>query len=75
MTIYRENEIKELFKDKIAGINVIKVNQNITGKITEARTGIELWKYFLIATFLFIMMEYVISRSILKAPKQAEVKN
>jgi hypothetical protein len=75
MTYYTEDEIKQLLIDKFAGINVIKINHNLTDKITEARTGTELWKLLLVIALFFIILEYIISRSMLITPKKTEINN
>jgi hypothetical protein len=46
--------------------NVISPQEQLTASILDLRTGKDLWKYFLIFAIIFLIIEYLLSRSIIK---------
>jgi hypothetical protein len=58
-----ENNLKSRFEE---GITVISPTAALSASVFELRTGREIWQYFLIAALLFLALETLISRLILK---------
>jgi hypothetical protein len=42
---------------------VISMEDDILSEIKQARIGVELWRYFLYATILLLMLEMIISNA------------
>jgi hypothetical protein len=58
-----ENEIKDFF-EKLDFENVFYIapGSEVTVNISQARTGLELWKYFLLAALMFLALELFLSK-------------
>ena len=46
--------------------NVISPEEQLTASILDLRIGRDLWKYFLILAVIFLFIEYLLARSIIK---------
>ena len=68
------SEITKLFRDKYrTDINVITPDEKLTASILSARSGREIWRYFIILALVFLALEYYISKSILtQTPESKE---
>ena len=53
-------DIKEF---TIGNIEVISMEDDILSKIKQARIGVELWRYFLYATILLLILEMIVSNA------------
>ncbi len=60
-------ETKDYIK-KTYGIEpeVIEPQETVSAAIIDIRTGRDLWQYFLMASLIFLLIEYLLARSILK---------
>jgi len=60
-------ETKDYIK-KTFGIEpeVIEPQETVSAAIIDIRTGRDLWQYFLMASLIFLLIEYLLARSILK---------
>lgn len=48
------------------GANIISPDEQLTASILDLRIGTDLWKYFLIIAVIFLLIEYLLARSIIK---------
>jgi hypothetical protein len=46
---------------------IVEPNETVSASILNIRTGSDLWQYFLIASLIFLLIEYLLARSILKS--------
>jgi hypothetical protein len=62
-----EPEIRKIFETKFKVTpNIIPTEKEFSTALLAIRTGRELWKYFLIAALIFLLMEFILSRMIAK---------
>ena len=47
--------------------NVVSPDEVLTAAVIDLRTGKDLWQYFLILAFIFLIIEYLLSKSIMKS--------
>lgn len=60
-------EIETLFKDTYGiNANVISNEDVLTASVIDLRTGKDLWQYFLALAVIFLIIEYLLSRSLLR---------
>ncbi|MCX7877491.1 MAG: BatA and WFA domain-containing protein [Ignavibacteria bacterium] len=65
---FTPEEIQQIFTEYFkTDINYFTGSENLSASVTDSRTGRSLWKYFLAASLLFLLAEYLISRYTLKS--------
>lgn len=69
---FSTEDIKTLFRDNLmTDVNVYSPNENLISSVRESRSGKGLWQFFLLGAIIFLILEYIISRTVLKkAPKK-----
>lgn len=73
LTKLSADEIDKIFKENFrTDVNIISYNDSIEKSLKDIREGSELWKYFLIIALLFLSSEYVLSKYLMKKPKEAK---
>lgn len=55
-----------LLESKKLESNIIKPAETISASISELRTGKDLWQYFLFAALIFLIIEYILARTVIK---------
>lgn len=61
-------ELTEYFKkNNLNNVRIIESEENISESIKESKTGLSLWKYFLIGALLFLAGELLLSKSLEKS--------
>ena len=62
------NDISVIFKDTYGiNINVAEHTELLQSSVLDTRNGRELWKNFLVLALIFLIIEYLLSRSIMKS--------
>ncbi len=63
----KPGNIEVLFNDTYAlNANVVSPEEVLTAAVIDLRTGKDLWQYFLILAVIFLIIEYLLSRSIMR---------
>ncbi|HRJ85410.1 MAG TPA: BatA domain-containing protein [Ignavibacteria bacterium] len=63
----KPGDIEVLFNDTYAlNANVVSPEDVLTAAVIDLRTGKDLWQYFLILAVIFLIIEYLLSRSIMR---------
>ncbi len=63
----KPDDIKKLLNDKYSlNSEIIEVNKPLTASISDLRTGRDLWQFFLIGALIFLLIEYLLARSIMR---------
>jgi len=63
----KPGDIEVLFNDTYAlNANVVSTEEVLTAAVIDLRTGKDLWQYFLILAVIFLIIEYLLSRSIMR---------
>ncbi|MBE2226412.1 MAG: BatA domain-containing protein [Ignavibacteria bacterium] len=63
----KPGDIEILFNDTYAlNANVVSPEEVLTAAVIDLRTGKDLWQYFLILAVIFLIIEYLLSRSIMR---------
>ena len=63
-------DFKDIKEFTSGNIEVISMEDDILAEIKQARIGVELWRYFLYATILLLILEMIISNVISNAKQQ-----
>ena len=56
-------DFKDIKEFTSGNIEVISMEDDILAEIKQARIGVELWRYFLYATILLLILEMIISNA------------
>jgi hypothetical protein len=64
----KPGDIESLLNDTYGlNTNVVSPEEVLTAAVVDLRTGKDLWQYFLILAFIFLIIEYLLSKSIMKS--------
>jgi len=64
----KPGDIESLLNDTYGlNANVVSPDEVLTAAVIDLRTGKDLWQYFLILAFIFLIIEYLLSKSIMKS--------
>jgi len=64
----KPGDIESLLNDTYGlNANVVSPDEVLTAAVVDLRTGKDLWQYFLILAFIFLIIEYLLSKSIMKS--------
>ena len=56
-------DFKDIKEFTLGNIEVIAMDDDILAEIKQARIGVELWRFFLYATILLLILEMIISNA------------